>query len=133
MTIEHFQDPDSLTSRCSTYKELPKAPFDRWVAQRKLDLLHAIDDGRLTDEDAVSRYLLSKEELSGWRLLYRQYGFDGLKVRIIRTARDENVVDSIPTNLGARRAVERMNARRLAKTDGRQGEPSQPRKMPPRR
>lgn len=39
----------------------------RWTPRRKLDLLDAIDAGKLSSEEAQTLHALSPEELDGWR------------------------------------------------------------------
>jgi hypothetical protein len=60
--------------------ELPPADTERWVARRKAQVVAAVQAGRITLDEALSRYRLSLEEFTGWqRGLYR-HGLRGLQI-----------------------------------------------------
>lgn len=61
--------------------------IERWVARRKALVVQAIEHGLLTRQEAVDRYALTDEELSGWITAAGRYGSGGLKVKEIRRIR----------------------------------------------
>lgn len=63
----------------------------KWVASRKARLLHAIEDGEMTDMDAYIKYGVTGPELKEWREKYNKYGMRGLRVTQIKKYRSENV------------------------------------------
>lgn len=40
----------------------------RWTSRRKLDLVEAIRDGKLTEAEACTLHALSAEELAAWQV-----------------------------------------------------------------
>lgn len=61
--------------------------MERWVARRKALVVQAIEHGLLTRQEAVERYALTDEELSGWIAAAGRFGAGGLKVKAIRQNR----------------------------------------------
>lgn len=47
--------------------QLPSSWRAHWVKNRRDDVLMAIDTGLITVEEAMSKYLMSTEELNEWR------------------------------------------------------------------
>ena len=58
--------------------ELPLPGVTRWVRRRKLAVVAAILDRRLSIEEACERYDLSAEELVSWRDMVDLYGPAGI-------------------------------------------------------
>jgi transposase-like protein len=58
--------------------ELPPANTRRWVARRKAAVVAAVENGKITLEEACRRYQLSEEEFLSWQRVYRAHGLVGL-------------------------------------------------------
>ena len=58
--------------------ELPTPGVTRWVRRRKLAVVAAVLDRRLSIEEACERYDLSAEELLSWRDMVDLYGPRGI-------------------------------------------------------
>lgn len=63
---------------------LPSTDVKRWTTGRKVALINAIAKGEITSEAVCARYLISTEELEGWRRLYENFGKPGLRVTRIK-------------------------------------------------
>jgi len=50
-----------------THADLPPADTVRWVASRKLKVVHAVAHGLIAEAEALTRYALSEEELNEWK------------------------------------------------------------------
>jgi hypothetical protein len=50
----------------------------RWIAKRKADLIARINSGEISENEALSLYHLSPEELAEWRHCYAEGGVCGL-------------------------------------------------------
>ena len=59
---------------------LPPADTRRWVAQRKAQVVEAIQSGQLTLDEAWRRYRLSVEEFGAWKRALFRAGVQGLHV-----------------------------------------------------
>ena len=59
---------------------LPPAGTKRWVAQRKAQVVEAIQSGQLTLDEAWRRYRLSVEEFGAWKRALFRAGVQGLRV-----------------------------------------------------
>lgn len=57
---------------------LPPLSTTRWIARHKASVAAAIDDGRLSFEDACHIYDLSGLELKRWISLFKDHGVRGL-------------------------------------------------------
>jgi hypothetical protein len=62
-----------------TRADLPPPQTTRWVASRKLAVVRGVMHGLITQEDAIERYGLSKEEFLEWLTALSEQGADGLK------------------------------------------------------
>jgi hypothetical protein len=67
--------------------ELPPDDTVRWVPRRKAAVLRAIADGRISLEDACTRWRLSVEEIELWQRAMRQIGVHGLRVTRVQIYR----------------------------------------------
>src|SRR5437763_8501297 len=54
--------------------ELPPANTRRWVARRKAAVVAAVQNGKITLEEACRRYELSEEEFRSWQRTYQSHG-----------------------------------------------------------
>jgi hypothetical protein len=61
-------------------EELPPDDTVRWVPSRKAAVLSAINEGRISVEDACQRWRLSREELQLWQRAVAKAGTPGLRV-----------------------------------------------------
>ena len=59
--------------------ELPPANTKRWVVRRKAAVVAAVQGGRITLEEALSRYQLTEEEFLAWQRAYEAHGLPGLR------------------------------------------------------
>jgi hypothetical protein len=57
-----------------------KQVSNRWKPRRKALLLKQIDDGLLTEAEAIEQYELSVEELAEWRTAHENHGMAGLRI-----------------------------------------------------
>ena len=71
----------------TTVENLRQSNTTRWVASRKASLVHAINEGLLTLEEAGGRYSLSLEELLVWQERLGRHGPRGLLASHLRTSR----------------------------------------------
>lgn len=67
--------------------DLPPDDTVRWVPRRKAAVIRAIADGRITPEEACTRWRLSMEELKLWQRAMRQIGVHGLRVTRVQIYR----------------------------------------------
>ncbi|MEM7722255.1 MAG: DUF1153 domain-containing protein [Pseudomonadota bacterium] len=91
MYIRRIPGPVSVTlpdGTMMTRADLPEASTRRWVARRKAAVVHAVDAGLITVEEAKSLYGLSDEELDGWRKAVAQHGVGALKATSVQLFRD---------------------------------------------
>ncbi|MFW5681065.1 MAG: DUF1153 domain-containing protein [Pseudomonadota bacterium] len=70
-TPETAQDP---------FDDLPPPDTERWVASRKAQVVRAVQEGRLSLDQACERYGLSGEEFLGWQRMIDRHGVPGLRV-----------------------------------------------------
>lgn len=59
--------------------DLPPANTRRWVMSRKVQIVTAVRAGRLSLDEACSRYSLSEEEFRDWERLIDRHGAEALK------------------------------------------------------
>ena len=74
MTI---QDP-STAAIDRLRANLPPADTTRWVASRKAAVVHAVNDGAIAPEEAMTKYKLTEEELAEWCAALASHGARGL-------------------------------------------------------
>lgn len=70
-----------------TRADLPPENTRRWVASRKLAVVHAVLSGLITRDHAQNRYNLSEEELTEWIAGAAEMGRDGLKATQVQRLR----------------------------------------------
>lgn len=51
----------------------------RWTAKRKAEVVQQIASGQLGVWEAIEKYGLTWEELTGWEELFKTYGIKGLR------------------------------------------------------
>ncbi|MEW9855966.1 DUF1153 domain-containing protein [Novosphingobium sp. M1R2S20] len=62
-----------------TIADLPPPHTSRWVAQRKAEVVAAVNGGLLSVREACDRYHLSLEELGSWQRMVKLEGVSGLR------------------------------------------------------
>lgn len=90
MYIRRIPGPTSATlpdGRVMTRADLPPATTRRWVASRKAAVVHAVDSGLITAEEAMATWALSEEELDGWRAAVARHGVGALKATALQRFR----------------------------------------------
>lgn len=63
----------------------------RWTMYKKAVVLHAIERGHMSKEDAVREYSISKEELESWSRLIKRFGIKGLRQTKIQEYRGRKI------------------------------------------
>ncbi len=63
-----------------TVDNLPSPETKRWVVLRKAEVVAAVHNGLIGQDDACERYRLSAEEFLNWEQLIAAHGLRGLKV-----------------------------------------------------
>ncbi len=66
---------------------LPASDTVRWVPSRKAAVLNAINDGRISIEEACQRWRLSIEEIQLWQRAMEKVGPPGLRVTRVQIYR----------------------------------------------
>lgn len=90
MYIRKIQGPHAVTlpdGTTLTRSDLPSPNTTRWVASRKAAVVHAVDGGLMTAEDAIRTYALSEEELDSWRTAVSHHGEKALKTTALQRFR----------------------------------------------
>jgi len=91
MYIRRIPGPVSVTlpdGTQMTRADLPAPTTRRWVASRKAAVVRAVDAGLITIEEAMTTYLLSREELDGWRQAVARHGVAALRATAAQQYRD---------------------------------------------
>ena len=90
MYIRRIPGPHSVTlpdGRMMTRADLPAPGTRRWVASRKAAVVHAVDAGLITAQDALETWALSPEELDSWRAAVARHGVAALKATALQRYR----------------------------------------------
>jgi hypothetical protein len=67
--------------------DLPPPNTTRWVVRRKAAVVAAVRGGRITLEEALSRYQLTEEEYRSWERAFEQHGLAGLRATRVQQYR----------------------------------------------
>ena len=59
--------------------DLPSLKTRRWVMSRKARVVVAVQNGLITEQEAMSMYGLSQEEFNSWKTLTQKFGVRGLR------------------------------------------------------
>ena len=70
-----------------TRADLPPVGTSRWVARRKLAVVHGVQSGLISREEALKSYDLSEEEFDGWEEAMTRHGTNGLKTTLVQQFR----------------------------------------------
>ena len=73
--------------RAHSMAELPPANTRRWVVRRKAAVVAAVQNGKITLEEACRRYELTEEEFGSWQRDYQSYGLAGLRATRVQQYR----------------------------------------------
>ena len=90
MFLKKITGPRAVTlpdGQVLTLADLPAPETRRWVASRKIVVVHAVQHGLLTRAAALERYSLSEEEFDIWCAAVETHGVDALKVTQIQKYR----------------------------------------------
>ncbi len=71
--------------------ELPPANTRRWVVRRKAAVVAAVQNGKITLEEACRRYELTEEEFRSWQRAYQSHGLAGLRATRVQLYRPESL------------------------------------------
>ena len=96
MYLKRVNGPRTVSlpdGRVMTRADLPPPDTRRWVAARKAAVVHGVECGLISAEEACSIYGLSGEELQGWRTAAARHGVVGLRATL-RPAQQLQVVSA---------------------------------------
>jgi len=91
MYIRRIKGPNAVTlpdGRVLTRADLPAPNTRRWVASRKAVVVHAVEGGLITAEEAIRTWDLSEEELDSWRDAVARHGVAALKATSVQRFRN---------------------------------------------
>jgi transposase-like protein len=71
--------------------DLPPANTRRWVARRKAAVVAAVQNGKITLEEACRRYELTEEEFRSWQRAYQSHGLAGLRATRVQQYRPQSL------------------------------------------
>lgn len=93
MFLKRTQGPRTVSLPDGSILSLADLPGrqTRWVASRKAVVVHAVEHGLLTREDALRRYDLTDEEFDAWSKAVHQFGKNALKVTRLQEFRQPEV------------------------------------------
>ena len=66
---------------------LPPPNTTRWVTRRKAAVVAAVRNSKITIEEALRRYQLSKEEFLSWQRAFETHGIAGLRTTRVQQYR----------------------------------------------
>ncbi len=90
MYLKKVDGPRAVTladGTVMTHADLPPAQTRRWVASRKAAVVRAVVYGLMTQDEALKRYALSKEEFQEWVKAISDHGEEALKATAIQKYR----------------------------------------------
>lgn len=82
MYLKKVDGPRAVTlenGQILTQADLPPKNTTRWVASRKAAVVRGVVYGLISQDEALRRYGLSKEEFHEWVTAVTHHGLDGLK------------------------------------------------------
>jgi hypothetical protein len=92
MYIRRIPGPHAVTlpdGSTMTRADLPDKSTTRWVASRKAAVVHAVDCGLISADEAMNTYHLSDEELASWRRAVATHGVQALKATAVQQFRQD--------------------------------------------
>lgn len=90
MYLKKLDGPRAVTlpdGTVMTRADLPAHDTRRWVASRKAAVVRAVDNGLISQEDALSRYGLSADEFQAWVDAVRTHGVAALRATALQKYR----------------------------------------------
>ncbi|MGR3453595.1 CtrA inhibitor SciP [Pseudooceanicola sp.] len=91
MYLKKVQGPRAVTlpdGSVMTRADLPPAETRRWVASRKLAVVRGVVYGLVTQDEALARYGLSREEFMEWVTAVTEHGEEALKATALQKFRN---------------------------------------------
>ena len=81
-----------------TMDDLPPPNIRRWIAQRKAQVVNAVQTGLLSLDEACERYGIPIDEFLSWQRLFDEHGLQGLRATRLKeyrhSAKGEGMTDS---------------------------------------
>ncbi|MDQ2088476.1 CtrA inhibitor SciP [Marimonas arenosa] len=90
MYLKKVDGPRAVTladGKVMTRADLPPENTVRWVASRKAAVVRGVVYGLITQDDALRRYNLSKEEFLEWLSAVTEHGEEALKATLLQRYR----------------------------------------------
>lgn len=90
MYLKKVQGPRAVTladGSVMTRADLPPTETRRWVASRKASVVRGVVYGLLSQEEALTRYGLSKDEFLEWVTAVTEHGEEALKTTALQKFR----------------------------------------------
>lgn len=90
MYLKKVEGPRAITlpnGKVMSRADLPPADTIRWVASRKAAVVRGVVHGLITQDEALRRYNLSKDEFLEWVSAVTEYGEAGLKATFLQKYR----------------------------------------------
>ena len=90
MYLKKVEGPRAVSlpgGQVMTRADLPPENTVRWVASRKAAVVRGVIYGLITQDEALSRYGLSKEEFLEWVSAVSSHGEDALKTTFLQRYR----------------------------------------------
>lgn len=91
MYLKKVQGPRAVTlpdGSVMTRADLPPGEIRRWVASRKLAVVRGVVYGLISQDDALRRYGLSREEFMEWVTAVTEHGEEALKATALQKFRN---------------------------------------------
>ena len=79
---EQKSSPDPIIEQVGeplTMDDLPPPNIRRWIAQRKAQVVNAVQTGLLSLDEACERYSIPIDEFLSWQRLLDEHGLQGLR------------------------------------------------------
>ncbi len=90
MYLKKVEGPRAVTlpnGGVMTRADLPPSETVRWVASRKAAVVRGVVYGLISQDDALKRYGLSKDEFLEWVRAVSEHGEDALKTTFLQRYR----------------------------------------------
>ena len=90
MYLKKVEGPRAVTlpdGRMMTRADLPPETTVRWVASRKAAVVRAVVYGLISQDEALKRYSLSREEFLEWISAVSEHGEEALKTTFLQKYR----------------------------------------------
>jgi hypothetical protein len=85
--VDHPRTVKLSNGRILSISDLPPAHTHRWVASRKEVVVRAVANNLISRNEALKKYMLTDEELTGWESALAVSGNSGLKVTRLQSSR----------------------------------------------